>query len=67
MLDRAQRAWPEVADRRKLLYLLACAGAEAIEVFAHESQARPARQREALERATWLIDVELLLTDAAWR
>jgi hypothetical protein len=67
LLDRAQRMWPDVSDRKELLYRLARAGGEAVEVRARDAEALRARQREALERAPQLIDVGLLLSDAAWR
>ena len=69
MLDAAQRRWPEVRDRRELLLRLTAAGSAAI---AAESQAeqrvrRRERQQQALGRANALVDVDALLTDAAWR
>jgi hypothetical protein len=69
MLDLAQRAWPEVEDRKELLYRLARVGEDALRVEARQREAsdRRGRQRVALERAGELIDVNALLSDAAWR
>jgi hypothetical protein len=69
MLDLAQRAWPEVADRKELLYRLARIGEDALraQAGATELAAQRDRQRIALARATALIDVDELLSDAAWR
>ena len=69
MLDVAQRRWPEVRDRRRLLLLLAAAGHEAIaaDVLEQDSGGRRARQLSALARSADLVDVEALLADAAWR
>lgn len=69
MLDLAQRAWPEIGDRKQLLFHLAVTGEQALRerVEEREREDRRERQREALERAPQLIDVELLLSDAAWR
>ena len=69
MLDAAQRRWPEVHDRRQLLLRLTAAGSAAIaaESQAEERMRRRERQQQALGRAGALVDVDLLLTDAAWR
>jgi hypothetical protein len=69
MLDLAQRAWPEVADRKELLYRLARAGEETLrsEVADEELAARRDRQQTALARASSLVDVDALLVDEAWR
>jgi hypothetical protein len=69
MLDLAQRRWPHVRDRRKLLLLLAAAGEEAIsrEVLGEERDRRRDRQHAAMSRATEVIDVDALLADAAWQ
>jgi hypothetical protein len=69
MLDLAQRAWPEVGDRKELLYRLARTGENAVRRQAAEADAqrRRERQRAALERGHELIDAELVLSDAAWR
>jgi hypothetical protein len=42
-LDRAQRRWPEVADRKELLLKLAAAGGDAIE---HEATDRTRAVKE---------------------
>ncbi|HEX5622087.1 MAG TPA: hypothetical protein VFX51_26915 [Solirubrobacteraceae bacterium] len=69
MLDLAQRAWPDVDDRKQLLYRLARLGEDAVRdrVESHELAARRDRQHAALERAEALIDVDSLLSDEAWR
>lgn len=69
MLDVAQRAWPEVTDRKQLLLRLAAAGHDAIRagLDGRDEAQRRARQREAMSRAAELMDVDVLLADAAWR
>jgi hypothetical protein len=69
MLDLAQRRWPEVHDRRKLLLRLAAAGRDAIapDVDADDRARRRELQRQALERGSELVDMDVLLSDAAWR
>jgi hypothetical protein len=69
MLDVAQRAWPDVDDRKELLVRLARIGDDTVRRQAHEAdaQVRRERQRAALERGSELIDAELVLGDAAWR
>jgi hypothetical protein len=69
MLDLAQRRWPDVHDRRQLLLRLAAAGRDAIapDVDEETRQLRVDRQRAALRRAGTLVDVDALLSDAAWR
>lgn len=67
LLDLAQRAWPEITDRRLLLIRLAEAGGRALESEVAERDARRVRQREGLERAAELVDIEVLLGDDAWR
>jgi hypothetical protein len=69
MLDRAQRRWPDISDRRQLLLRLAAAGHEAIadDVDAADREHRRRRQDDALSRARELVDVDALLSDAAWR
>ena len=69
MLDLAQRRWPEVRDRRQLLLRLAAAGRDVIayDVDAAERERRRQDQRDALDRAAELVDVDALLGDAAWR
>jgi hypothetical protein len=69
MLDLAQRRWPEVNDRRQLLLLLTAAGHAVIasDLSAEAGAQQRRRQREALSRADELVDVDVLLSDAAWR
>lgn len=69
MLDLAQQRWPDVHDRRQLLLRLAAAGRDAIapDVDDETRLHRADRQRAALQRAGTLVDVDALLSDAAWR
>jgi hypothetical protein len=69
MLDLAQRAWPEIEDRKELLYKLARTGEDAlrVELRQREASSRRDRQQAALARAADLIDADALLSDAAWR
>jgi hypothetical protein len=66
LLDLAQRAWPDVGDRRQLLLRLAEVGGEALEAKLAEHEQRRERQRLGLERAARLVDVDALLGDQAW-
>ena len=68
MLDLAQRRWPEVHDRRQLLLRLAGIGADRIasELVGAGFRQQRGRQLDAMRRAPQLLDVELLLSDAAW-
>lgn len=69
MLDLAQRRWPDVRDRKLLLLRLAAIGRDAI--APHVAQEARERTRElqlaALERSEQLVEVDVLLADAAWR
>ena len=69
MLDLAHRRWPEIGDRRVLLLRLVALGRDAVaaEVEADDAGRRRRRQEEALGRAAELVDVDELLSDAAWR
>jgi hypothetical protein len=69
MLDLAHRRWPEIEDRRQLLLRLAGVGAEKVasELDSAAATERRERQQRAMSRAGQLIDVDLLLSDAAWR
>jgi hypothetical protein len=69
MLDLAHRAWPDVTDRRQLLLRLAAEGRDALQRRLDESdqQWRRAEQVKAMGRAATLMDVDLLLADAAWQ
>lgn len=67
LLDLAARAWPEVTDRRQLLLRLTEAGGRALREELADLEGRRERQREGLERAARLVDVDELLGDGAWR
>jgi hypothetical protein len=67
LLDLAQRAWPEIADRRQLLLRLTEAGGEALQAKLADREQRRERQRLGLERAARLVHVDELLGDHAWR
>lgn len=67
LLDLAQKAWPEITDRRQLLLRLTQAGGEALEGSLAERESRRARQRAGLERAAQLVKAGELLGDDAWR
>jgi hypothetical protein len=66
LLDLAQRAWPEISDRRQLLLRLAEAGGQALQKQLADQDARRERQRVGLARAAQLVDVDELLGDRAW-
>ncbi len=69
MLDLARRAWPDIAERKELLLLLAGEGRDAVKQRLDEADGavRRAAQRDALERAGTLLDTDALLGDSAWR
>lgn len=67
LLDLAQRAWPEITDRRQLLLRLTEAGGQALQAALVDQQQRRERQREGLKRPKRLVDAEALLGDHAWR
>jgi hypothetical protein len=69
MLDLAQRRWPDLHDRRQLLLRLAELGADRVaeELDVVAAGQRRERQDSAMKRAADLVDVDLLLSDAAWR
>lgn len=69
MLDLAQRTWPDVVDRKELLYKLARVGGASVRERERESEfaARRDRQRVALERVSDLVEVDAVLADVAWR
>lgn len=67
LLDLAARAWPGVENRRQLLSLVLGAGRERVEQELAMTDERRARQRAALRSGNEGLDVELLLSDAAWR
>lgn len=68
-LDRAQKRWPDIDDRRQLLLALVDLGRDVIaqQDTANHHRERGERQIEALGRAGELVDPEVLLADAAWR
>jgi hypothetical protein len=69
MLDLAHRAWPDVTDRKQLLLRLAATGRDTLQKRLDDDDRarRRAEQIEAMNRAATLMDVDLLLTDAAWK
>lgn len=69
MLDLAHRAWPDVTERKQLLLRLAATGADTVRqrLDAVDRARRRAEQIAAMNRATALMDVDLLLSDAAWK
>jgi hypothetical protein len=66
MLDLAQRRWPGV-ERKELLLRLTQAGRDAVARELAEGAERRERQRTAMRDVTELVDVEALLSDAAWQ
>jgi hypothetical protein len=68
MLDVAHRAWPDVVDRKQLLLRLAATGRDAVQrrLDDEDRVRRRAEQIDAMNRAATLMDVDLLLSDAAW-
>lgn len=69
LLDAAQLRWPDVRDRRVLLLRLAEEGGSALGLDSEHlaAEERRSRAQVALERLPSLVDVELLLSDGAWR
>ena len=69
MLDLARRVWPEVTDRKQLLLRLAAEGRDALRarLDASDQARRRSEQLSAMQRASTLIDIDLLLADAAWQ
>jgi hypothetical protein len=69
MLDLAERAWPQVGDRKELLMRLVACGHQVVasRVAAGDAELRREPQRQALRRACELVDVDLLLGDTAWQ
>ncbi len=69
MLDVAQRRWPDEPRRQHLLIRLAALGRTQVdrELAERDQETRRARQAEALGQLPRLVDVEALLSDAAWR
>ena len=66
MLDLAQTLWPGV-ERKELLLRLTRAGREAVVRELREGAQRRERQRAAMRAITELVDVDVLLSDDAWR
>jgi hypothetical protein len=66
LLDLAQRAWPEITDRRQLLLRLTQAGGQMLQAELADQDARRERQRIGLARAEELVKVDELLGDRAW-
>ena len=68
MLDLAHRAWPEVTDRKQLLLRLAATGRDASTAARRRGPgAATGEQIDAMNRAATLMDIDLLLSDAAWK
>lgn len=67
LLDLAQRAWPQITDRRQLLLRLTEAGGRMLETELAAQDRRRERQRIGLERASGLVDADALVGDSAWR
>jgi hypothetical protein len=65
-LDVAERRWPGV-DRKDLLLRLTVVGRETVERDLRESVERRDEQRRAMDEVASLVDVDVLLSDAAWR
>ncbi len=66
LLDLAQRAWPEVHDRKELLLRLAEAGAGVVEQTLREQASSRALRRAAIIQSRELLDAAVLLSDQAW-
>lgn len=68
LLDAAQEHWPEIADRKLLLVLLAEEGHRTLASLEQQlgADARRARVSDVLKRIPSLVDRELLLSDRAW-
>ncbi len=69
MLDLARRAWPDVSDRKELLLRLVAEGRDVVEqrLGQQDRAQRRSSQEAAMRRAASLLDVDLLLSDAAWQ
>lgn len=69
LLDAAERRWPEIPDRKTLLLRLAEEGATSLglEPDQADADARRERTRAALKKVQALVDVDVLLSDQAWR
>ncbi|MBA3301328.1 MAG: hypothetical protein H0T15_05615 [Thermoleophilaceae bacterium] len=69
MLDLARKAWPEVENRKQLLLLLAEEGRAAVQrrLESDDGRARREAQLEAMRNVASRVDVDVLLSDEAWR
>ena len=67
LLDLAQKAWPEITDRRELLLRLTQAGGRMLQAEHADQETRRERQRIGLRRAAQLVDADELRGDGAWR
>ena len=69
LLDDAQRRWPEVADRKKLLLRLAQTGHDSLHLSDAdaETERRRERQRTALAGLQRTVDWDAIRNDQAWR
>jgi len=69
ILDAAERRWPEIAERKALLLRLVQEAANELEADDDRTAAEERRERvrRALERVPALVDVDVLLSDDAWR
>ncbi len=69
LLDAAQQRWPEVSDRKSLLLRLAEEGGNALGLDPARLDVEEQRKRRAaaLTRVHALVDVDVLLSDDAWR
>ena len=66
LLDLAQRAWPDVRDRKELLLRLAEAGAGVVEQTLREQASSRELRRAAVMRSREMLDADVLLSDQAW-
>jgi hypothetical protein len=68
LLDDAQRCWPEIVDRKKLLLRLAQTGHDALNLSEAdaENSRRIERQRAALAGLQRTVDWDAIRNDQAW-
>jgi hypothetical protein len=69
LLDDAQRRWPEIVDRKKLLLRLAQTGHDSLRLgdAGAEAEQRRERQRAALAGLQRTVDWDAIRNDQAWR
>lgn len=69
LLNAAQHVWPEVSDRRALMLRLAQEGGNSLGLSRERRDAadRRARMQAALDRIPSLVDVDVLMSEEAWR